>query len=74
MDKYSVDKSQSSYDSDYRLSAVSTPRLPEDGKYINEDYAAIDSLKSVPGKPGVDYPVLDEVPETSFSCEARPEG
>ena len=26
---------------------------------------------SVPGEPGVDYPVLAEVQDTSFSCQGR---
>merc|ERR1711892_594459 len=29
---------------------------------------------AVPGNPGEDYPIYDEVPETVFSCEGRVEG
>merc|ERR1712168_871695 len=29
---------------------------------------------AVPGTPGEDYPILAEVPETSFSCDGRVEG
>jgi len=27
--------------------------------------------KAVPGVPGQDYPILAEVPETSFSCDGQ---
>ena len=26
---------------------------------------------SIPGEPGLDYPIFNEVQETSFSCEGR---
>jgi len=31
-------------------------------------------LKSVPGTPGTDYPILAEVPETKFACDGQVEG
>ena len=31
-------------------------------------------IMAVPGQPGQDYPILAEVPETSFNCEGRTEG
>lgn len=31
-------------------------------------------IMAVPGRPGQDYPILAEVPETSFNCDGRTEG
>ena len=31
-------------------------------------------IMAVPGRPGQDYPILAEVPETAFNCEGRTEG
>ena len=31
-------------------------------------------MKSVPGVPGEDYPILAEAPETEFSCEGQVNG
>ena len=31
-------------------------------------------IMAVPGQPGQDYPILAEVPETSFNCDGRTEG
>ena len=31
-------------------------------------------IMAVPGQPGQDYPILAQVPETSFNCEGRTEG
>merc|ERR1712106_640178 len=37
--------------------------------------SGIDMLRmAVPGDPGEDYPILAEVPETSFSCDGRIDG
>lgn len=30
--------------------------------------------KSIPGVPGQDYPILAEVPESSFSCDGQVDG
>ena len=40
-----------------------------------EDHQGTDwLLKSVPGTPGTDYPILAEVPETKFECNGQVEG
>jgi len=40
-----------------------------------EDHQGTDwLLKSVPGTPGTDYPILAEVPETKFDCAGQVEG
>ena len=40
-----------------------------------EDHQGTDwLLKSVPGTPGTDYPILAEVPETKFDCNGQVEG
>lgn len=40
-----------------------------------EDHQGTDwLLKSVPGTPGTDYPILAEVPETKFACDGQVEG
>jgi hypothetical protein len=40
-----------------------------------EDHQGTDwLLKSVPGTPGADYPILAEVPETKFDCNGQVEG
>ena len=32
----------------------------------------LDSLRqTVPGEPGLDYPILANIPETSFQCQVR---
>lgn len=33
-----------------------------------------DLRHTIPGEPGVDYPILSEVPKTSFVCRGRHEG
>lgn len=33
-----------------------------------------DLRHTIPGEPGVDYPILSEVPKTSFVCQGRHEG
>jgi hypothetical protein len=33
-----------------------------------------DFRESIPGEPGDDYPILDKIPETAFTCEGRLEG
>lgn len=33
-----------------------------------------DLRHTIPGEPGIDYPILSEVPKTSFVCEGRHEG
>lgn len=66
-------KSHGSYDNGHLLSMFKSDSHEAD-KYRNGDYNNMDNVKSILGKPGLDYPVLDKVPETSFSCEARPEG
>ena len=44
-----------------------------DGRYHPPD-DKVDIRRSVPGEPGIDYPVFNSVPDTSFSCNGRPEG
>ena len=33
-----------------------------------------DFRESIPGEPEDDYPILDKIPETAFTCEGRLEG
>ncbi|RZC38675.1 CBM 14 domain containing protein, partial [Asbolus verrucosus] len=40
-------------------------RQYEEGAFEEGDYSAI------PGEPGQDYPILSEIPETSFACEQQ---
>jgi hypothetical protein len=44
-----------------------------DGRYRPQD-EKVDIRRPVPGEPGIDYPVFNSVPDTSFSCNGRPEG
>lgn len=47
----------------------------QDGKYNpNDDGTGWDIRLSVPGEPEVDYPTLNEIPRTSFSCTGRKPG
>ena len=40
-----------------------------------DEYQGLDWLiKSIPGKPGKDYPIYAKVPETKFECNGRAEG
>lgn len=52
-----------------KTTAVSQPDFVQAGDniYIPQEY----DESSIPGDAGVDYPVLREVPDTSFSCEAQ---
>ena len=34
----------------------------------------VDIRRSVPGEPGIDYPVFNSIPDTSFSCNGRTDG
>ena len=43
-------------------------------KTLLENTAITMLAMAVPGTPGQDYPILAEVPETSFSCDGRVEG
>ena len=44
------------------------------GQYAGEQ-DPLDALgESIPGEPGEDYPILANVPETSFGCEGQVEG
>ena len=37
-----------------------------------EGQQELDSLRqTVPGEPGLDYPILSNIPETSFQCQVR---
>lgn len=41
----------------------------------HHDHVGLDWLRdSVPGEPGVDYPIFGQVPETSFRCSGRQPG
>ncbi|XP_034237478.1 uncharacterized protein LOC117642950, partial [Thrips palmi] len=47
----------------------------EDGQYHPDaDHTHWDIRKSIPGEPGTDYPTLDSIPETGFSCDGRADG
>lgn len=49
----------------------------DDGHYHHddhEDHSKWDIRKSVPGEPGRDYPTLDKIPDTGFSCDGRADG
>ena len=35
------------------------------------DYSGGSLEDTIPGTPGLDYPILAEVPETGFSCDGR---
>jgi hypothetical protein len=51
--------------------------LDSDASALDEKSAdsGLDMLmKSVPGVPGEDYPILAEAPETEFSCEGQVNG
>jgi hypothetical protein len=30
-----------------------------------------DYKESIPGEPEIDYPILEKIPETAFTCEGR---
>jgi hypothetical protein len=44
-----------------------------DGRYHPQD-DKVNIRRSVSGQPGIDYPVFNSVPDTSFSCNGRPAG
>jgi hypothetical protein len=44
-----------------------------DGRY-HQQGDKVDIRRLIPGEPGIDYPVFNSVPDTSFSCNGRPEG
>ena len=55
-------------------SRLGAPQPPNsDGRYHPPD-DKVDIRRSVPGEPGIDYPIFNSVPDTSFSCNGRPEG
>ncbi|CAL4067995.1 unnamed protein product, partial [Meganyctiphanes norvegica] len=54
-------------DDDSRYETRYDPKHEEDYYYDDEE----DSLNSIPGEPGKDYPVLGVIPRTSFGCADR---
>ena len=49
------------------------------GAYSNNDEALADDplgalANNIPGVPGEDYPIYDEVPETAFVCDGQVDG
>ncbi|XP_037791301.1 LOW QUALITY PROTEIN: titin-like [Penaeus monodon] len=43
--------------------------------HAHHDHVGLDWLRdSVPGEPGVDYPIFGQVPKTSFRCRGRQQG
>ena len=49
--------------------------INSDASTVSDDASNINMLTmSIPGTPGQDYPILSEVPDSSFSCEGRVEG
>ena len=55
-------------------SRMGVPQPPNsDGRYHPPD-DKVDVRRLVPGEPGIDYPIFNSVPDTSFSCNGRPEG
>ena len=57
---------------DGQVSARQSRQVDIDLETMTEDMMNIKMLSmSVPGIPGEDYPILNEIPETSFTCEDK---
>ena len=56
------------------VAPVATTSRPQTAAVVDDEIAFWDFRESIPGDPETDYPILDKIPVTSFTCVGKLDG